>query len=124
VLLVPVLLGVMWVSAGVHGARGARDVVSGIWWAISAVGCVTLMVKRVYPADWGPVAALLLQGVYVASLAAAAMRCFLALRPIPQAKLPHPSKVPGMPIAGPASAAAAHAAIMRGAARPWWQFWS
>jgi hypothetical protein len=36
-------------------------------------------------------------------------------------KLKHPSKVPGLPMAGPASAAAAHAAIMRRRARPWWK---
>lgn len=123
VLLVPAALGVMWVSAGVHGARGARDVVSGIWWGIGAVGCIALMVKRVYPADWDAVAALLLQCVYVASLAASAMRCFLALRPIPHTKLPHPSKI-GLPSGGMASPAAAHAALTGGGrARPWWRFW-
>jgi hypothetical protein len=122
VLLVPALLGIMWVAAGIHGARGARDIVSGIWWGITGLGWGVLLAKQLYPADWGPFAALLLQGVYIASLAAAAIRCWLALRPMPRTKLPHPSKI-GLPAGGLASPAAAHAALTRGSARPSWKFW-
>lgn len=46
-------------------------------------------------------------------IAAAAIGAALILRRPPEAKLPHPSKVPDMPMAGPASPAAAHAAINR-----------
>jgi hypothetical protein len=46
-------------------------------------------------------------------VAAAVVRFALIVRPPPDAKLPHPSKVAGMPMAGPASPAAAHAAINR-----------
>ena len=55
---------------------------------------------------------------------AAGVACLvnLALRllPGPSASLPHPSTVPGLPMAGPASQQAAHAALSRrgGAARP------
>jgi hypothetical protein len=41
------------------------------------------------------------------------VRFALIVRPPPPANLPHPSKVAGMPMAGPASPAAAHAAINR-----------
>jgi len=122
-LAVPVLFGLLWLAAGVHGARGARDFVLGVWWAIGAACCAALLVYQVYPADWGRAGAFWLRGLYLASLVLALMRCFLALRPMPQAKLPHPSKVPGLPMSGPASPAAVHAAIMRRSSRPWWKFW-
>jgi hypothetical protein len=48
-----------------------------------------------------------------AVFAAAVVRFALISRPPSPATLPHPSKVPGMPMAGPASRAAAHAAINR-----------
>ena len=55
-----------------------------------------------------------------AALVACALRLALIVRPLPGAKLPHPSKVSGMPMAGPASPGAAHAALSRkgSAARP------
>jgi hypothetical protein len=52
------------------------------------------------------------------------VRIALLVRPPVGDKLKHPSKVPGLPMAGPASAAAAHAAIMRRRARPWWKLWA
>jgi hypothetical protein len=53
------------------------------------------------------------------------VRIALLVRPAPGATLPHPSKIPGLPMSGPASPAAAHAAINRGRSRsrPWWKFW-
>ena len=51
--------------------------------------------------------------VAFATVAAAALRFALIVRPPPPATLPHPSKVAGMPMAGPASLAAAHVAINR-----------
>ena len=48
-----------------------------------------------------------------AVIAAGVVRFVLIVRPAPGAKLPHPSKVPDMPMAGPASIAMAHAAINR-----------
>ena len=46
-------------------------------------------------------------------LAAGLVRLVLTVWPPPGAKLPDPSKVAGMPMAGPASQKAAHAAINR-----------
>lgn len=48
-----------------------------------------------------------------AALIACLLRVALIVRPLPGAKLPHPSKVADMPMAGPASLGAAHAAISR-----------
>lgn len=48
-----------------------------------------------------------------AGLAACVLRLVLIVRPIPGAKLPDPSKVAGMPMAGPALQNAAHNAINR-----------
>jgi hypothetical protein len=42
---------------------------------------------------------------------AAVVRVALIARPMPGTKLPHPSQVPGLPMAGPASPSAAHAAL-------------
>ena len=69
--------------------------------------------------------AYLLAGVHPAGLAiclAAAMafglRVILAFQKTPGTSLPHPSKVPGLPMAGPASTTAAHVALNRRAAVP------
>jgi hypothetical protein len=48
-----------------------------------------------------------------ALLVACILRVALIVRPLPGAKLPDPSKVAGMPMAGPASVGAAHAALSR-----------
>jgi hypothetical protein len=55
-----------------------------------------------------------------AGLLACIVRVALIVWPPPGAKLPHPSKVAGMPMAGPASQASAHAALsrQRSASRP------
>ena len=47
------------------------------------------------------------------ALIACVLRVGLIVRPVPGAKLPDPSTVPGMPMAGPALQKAAHAAINR-----------
>jgi hypothetical protein len=60
----------------------------------------------------------LLTCVCVAAIAACALRVVLMMWPVPGPKLPNPAKVPGMPIAGPASARAAHAAMNRGGNAP------
>ena len=46
-------------------------------------------------------------------LVAGVLRVALIVWPPPGAKLPDPSTVPGMPMAGPASINAAHAALSR-----------
>ena len=58
--------------------------------------------------------------VALAALVAGVVRVALIIWPPPGAKLPHPSTVAGMPMAGPASPQAAHAALsrQRSAARP------
>jgi hypothetical protein len=50
-------------------------------------------------------------GVALAVLAGCAVRVALIVWPPARVKLPHPSKVAGMPMAGPASQQAAHAAL-------------
>jgi hypothetical protein len=42
----------------------------------------------------------------------------LRMLPMPAVKLPHPSTVPGLPMAGPASQQAAHAALSRRSQAP------
>jgi hypothetical protein len=54
-----------------------------------------------------------LETLAVAGAVAFALRVWLIVRPPLGGELPHPSKVAGMPMAGPASPAAAHAAINR-----------
>jgi hypothetical protein len=51
--------------------------------------------------------------VCIGALVAAVLRVVLIVRPPSEGKLPHPSKFPDMPNAGPASIPAAHAAINR-----------
>jgi hypothetical protein len=58
-----------------------------------------------------------------AALALCVVRFLLIVKRPSGATLPHPSKVPGLPMTGPASIAAAHAAITRRAPRPWWRVW-
>ena len=62
--------------------------------------------------------------VAAALLLGCIVRVMVTVWPPPGVKLPHPSKVPGLPMAGPASPAAAHAAIMRRPARRSWKFWT
>jgi hypothetical protein len=56
---------------------------------------------------------LLLELVCIGLAVAAVVRVVLIVRPPSEGKLPHPSKVPFLPNAGPASIPAAHAAINR-----------
>jgi hypothetical protein len=52
--------------------------------------------------------------LFAAALFVACMlRVALIVRPPPNSKLPHPSKIAGLPMAGPALQKAAHAAIIR-----------
>jgi hypothetical protein len=57
-----------------------------------------------------------------ATLVLVVVRIALLIRPPPGVKLPHPSKI-GLPSGGMATPAAAHAALTRRSARPWWKFW-
>jgi hypothetical protein len=61
-----------------------------------------------------------LVGLLVPAVLALCVVRLLLVRPATGAKLLHPSKVPGMPMAGAASPAAAHAALsrQRSASRP------
>jgi hypothetical protein len=60
--------------------------------------------------------------VVPAALALCVVRFLLIVKPPSGAALPHPSKI-GLPSGGLASPAAAHAALTRRSARPWWKFW-
>jgi hypothetical protein len=125
-LAAPLLLGLLWLFAGVNGPRGPLNIVGAVWWGLGALGCGFLLASSAYPADWGPSGAFWLRGLYLAALAGCVARCWAAARPMPRATLPDPATVPGLPNAGPASPQAAHAAIMRrrGGGRRWWQFWT
>ena len=59
-----------------------------------------------------------LTAVAISGGIACILRIALLMRPTPGAKLPPPSKVPGMPIAGPASLSAAHSALSRSGSAP------
>lgn len=63
----------------------------------------------------------LVELVAPAALALCVVRFLLVQPPSPK-PLPHPSKI-GLPSGGLASPAAAHAALTRQPARPWWKFW-
>jgi hypothetical protein len=55
----------------------------------------------------------LLDLVCIGTVVAAVLHVVLTVRSPSGAKLPHPSEIPGTPVAGPASISAAHAAINR-----------
>jgi hypothetical protein len=104
--------------------RAARNPRAGRFWPLArALGCGFLLAQQYYlPRAWGAWAQAGTQGVYVAMIAAGVLRFLLLMRGLGSNELPDPSKVPGMPIAGPASPHAAHAAINRhraAARRPW-----
>ena len=56
---------------------------------------------------------ILLEMLLAGGLVAGGVMIVLIVWPAPGAKLPDPAKVAGMPMAGPASQKAAHAAIIR-----------
>lgn len=124
-------IALLYLVVGVRGSRGTQfDVMAMIYWSAAVpfwgwLCLAVVMPLRVPPlfyAMLGP-AVSLVHPVMVAGCIAAGvasvLRVVLMLQPVPGPKLPPPSKVPGMPIAGSASASAAHAAINRsGTARP------
>lgn len=100
----------VYIGVGCRGARGApSDPMSIIWWCCGAAcSGALLLVPGKTQFDHA-----LLQALAFASIAACVLRVWLLVRPMPGATLPHPSKIPGMPMAGPASLGAAHAALGR-----------
>lgn len=108
-------LALLYLIVGIKGSRGVQvDVMAIIWWLAGAVFAGWLFLK----ADaLGRVFALsrfveaLINAVLIGFVVAALLRVALLLWPVAGAKLPNPAKVPGLPIAGPASPAAAHAAL-------------
>ena len=82
-----------------------------IWWSFGAACSAALLLL---PGNTQFDHALL-QALGCAGIAACLLRVWLLLRPVPGATPPpHPSKFPaGMPMAGPASLRAAHAALAR-----------
>jgi hypothetical protein len=103
-------IAMVYVAVGYRGARGAPcDSMAVIWWSVGAACSAALLLmpgKTQFDHT-------LLQAVACAGIAACLLRVWLLLRPLPGATLPHPSKIPGMPMAGPASLNAAHAALGR-----------
>jgi hypothetical protein len=103
--------GMLYLTAGVIGSHGARfDFLSLFWWGIGALGCAAALLHL------KGVSELIGEGLALlaaAGLVACVLRVGLIVRPPPGARLPDPSTVPGMPMAGPALQKAAHAAINR-----------
>jgi hypothetical protein len=115
---VAAVVAAIYVWVGYRGSLGiARDPMAVIWWSCGAACSVTLLI---YAPRTTMTAHVLAQAVACAVVVACALRVWLLLRPVPGVKLPHPSTIPGMPMAGPASVGAAHTALGRGgqSARP------
>lgn len=109
-------LALLYLLVGIKGSRGVQvDVMAIIWWLAGAVFAGWLFLK--VDASVGRVFELsrLVEGsinaVLIGFVVAALLRVALLLWPVPGPKLPNPAKVPGLPVAGPASPAAAHAAL-------------
>jgi hypothetical protein len=105
---------------GARNSGGTQvDTAVLVMWGVGAVGCVWLRLAMMYPPSLSPFLRALLAALYSAGCAACLVRVGLLLRPGPSAKLPDPATV-GLPMAGPASVAAAQAAMSRrgSAARP------
>ena len=115
-------LALLYFVVGVVWATAEPDPLGRFWPFVVAAGSGFLIWKFAgfLRDDWPWLNVLL-----IATGAASGVRFAVAMKPMPNKSLPHPSKVPLMPMAGPASMQAAHAALTRGrgAARPWWKFW-
>jgi len=126
-------IALLYFLVGVRGCRGMQvDIMSAVFWSGGAGLAGWLLITGMLPPriTWYiyfieaclPFAAAffdravpfvhpVLAALCLSAVAACAARVVLMLWPAPGAKLPPPSKVPGMPIAGPASPAAVHAAL-------------
>ena len=107
-------LALVYLCVGLRGATADPDPMSKVWPVLFLAAAGFLMGRGYYfPREWRFLNTLL-QGCYVAVLAAAGVRFLLVMRPLPSSELPDPSKVAGMPMSGPASTQAAHASLRRG----------
>jgi hypothetical protein len=105
-------LAVLYLVVGIRNSKGAAfDTMSAIWWGAGAAISGWLLFNVVAPLRIDPFWHAVLVAGCIAAGVACVLRVILMLRPVPGAKLPNPAKVPGMPIAGPASPAAVHAAL-------------
>lgn len=114
-------LALLYFVIGIVCATAEPDPMGRFWPFVFAAGSGFLMWKfRGLLRDWP-----FLNVLLIATCAASSVRFAVAMKPVPNKPLPHPSKVAGMPMAGPASMQAAHAALTRGriAPRRWWKFW-
>jgi hypothetical protein len=104
-------VSLLYICIGVTCSRGAPcDPMAVVWWSTGALICAAALI---FMPGSTPADPHVLESLAYAGLAACVLRVWLLLRPVPGAKLPHPSKIPGMPMAGPASLRAAHAALGR-----------
>ena len=104
-------VSLLYICIGYVKSRGAPcDPMAVVWWSAGALICAAplIFMSGATPAD-----PRVLESLAYAGIAACVLRVWLLLRPVPGATLPHPSKIPGMPLAGPASLRAAHAALGR-----------
>jgi hypothetical protein len=107
-------LALVYLCVGLKKATADPDPMSKFWPAVFLIAAGLLMGEGCYlPREWRFLNTLL-QGCYIAVLAAAGVRFILVMRPLPSNELPDPSKVAGMPMSGPASRQAAHASLRRG----------
>lgn len=107
-------LALVYLCVGLKKATADPDPMSKFWPVVFLAAAGFLMGDGYFfPREWRFLN-VLLQGCYVAVLAAAGVRFLLAIRPMPSSVLPDPSKVAGMPMSGAASVQAAHASLRRG----------
>jgi hypothetical protein len=106
-------LAVLYLVVGICNSRGAAfDVMSAVWWTAGAAICGWLLLSDAIPLGAAPFWHAGLVAGCIAAGVACVLRVILMMRPVSGgAKLPPPSTVPGMPISGPASPAAVHAAL-------------
>jgi hypothetical protein len=110
--LVAGAIGAIYLAVGIRYSRGvAFDPMSAIWWGAGAAICGWLFLSGIDPLRLPPLVHALLAAGCIAGGAASVLRILLMLWPTPGAKLPNPAKIPGMPMSGPASPAAVHAAL-------------
>lgn len=101
--------GILMLLTGIKRSRGPRDAMIAakalFWIALAAA----LFWKGAFVPDW-PLLDALLVTVYVGTIVSGLTRLILALRGMPELRLPDPEDL-GLPVSGPASAEAAAAAM-------------
>lgn len=107
--LVVMAFGVLWFRVGWRNSRAPRDPIKA-WWSGVELVFGGFLLSCAYPSD-SPGADWILAGIYLAIVVEGATGLVMTLRGLPPQGLPDPSRVPGMPMAGPASRREARRAL-------------